>query len=254
MRKASKPRLRRYCIAVAAVVLAAGWFRVPPAAATIYSPPYADIFGSTGWGDLDTRTTANRFYTSLSGHYTKFLTYNTTVWVAMGPEFAQSDAIWANFGHGGPGFISWCQPGRSGGCSTHLRANSSVGSCTGDGACLDPNYTPNYTSIKRIRLMVFAGCRTAQGVNLPYTAYSKSGVNSTVGFWDYIWFGGLLPGDLIWAQKFPVYLNQHYTVGQAASLAAQDVVNYRWPFGGDGWDSQRVYGSGIYTEPAAYGS
>jgi hypothetical protein len=241
---------RRVALVAPALVISSvlfGWFQVPNAAANMYNPPYADIFGSQ-WSDIDTRPAAHNFYTSLSSNYNKFLTYNTDVWTAMGTYFAQSDAIWVNFGHGAPGFITWCKPGRTGGCSTVLRTNFDC-SYT-DGTCLS-NYP---SSIHHIRLMIFAGCRTAQGTNMASYAYSFNGVDSSIAFWDYLQVGGLLPADRYWAQQFPLYINQHYTVGQAATLAAQDVVNYRWPFGGDGWDTQRVFGSGIYTEPAAYGS
>jgi hypothetical protein len=166
----------------------------------------------------------------------------------MGLYYAQSDAIWVDFGHGGGGFITFCSPPNGPTCTSVLRVNSTQGSCSAPNDCLS-EYT---SSIHRIRLMVFAGCETAisaGGLNLPSYAYNTDGVDSTVG-WNVLVYW---PQGDYWATRASIYWGIGDTITQGLIAAGADVKNN---FGGSagGWDNFTVWNGGIKIVPAAYGS
>jgi hypothetical protein len=229
----------------------------PTASATMYSPPWADIFGST-WNNLNTIPAATNFYNNLSSTYHRFLNQNSTATTAMGSAYAQSDAIWADFGHGNAGFIQFCSPPNGATCSTSLSANSGVGiGCGSPNDCLS-DYP---TQIHHIKYMLFAGCHTAidansgapNAGNLVKQAVYTEGVDSALGFRDLIYFGAPGTGGEIWGTNDARYLSQSYTVNNAAFTAAQDVQNANFGWGG-GYDTFWAIGGGTKVMPAAYGS
>jgi hypothetical protein len=214
--------------------------------AAIKNPPWADIFGSK-WNDLDTTTSANNFKNNLSATYTRFVTLNTTAAVSMGASYAQSDAIWVNFGHGGPGFITFCNPPEGANCTSVLRVNNTDGSCSAPDACL----STAGTSIHYIRLMIFAGCETAVSAgtrNLIQYAKNTNGVDSTVGWNPLVYW----PHANTWATRMAVYLSAGNTVNSSLFSAGLDVKN-TWG-SAMGWDQWSSLNGGIKVIPAAYGT
>ena len=161
---------------------------------------------------LDTRQAASEAYNALlSAGYQTYDTSNTNVWVAMG----QDDAVWADFGHGMPGAITWCDPNYS--CTTLLRADANVdgpnhpnecsaadkASCLtnfyGVVPCAPGVYGPCFGSyLGHYRLMAFVGCQTGasatSGSNLVDEAVDTMGVGSAIGFKQEITYGGPASG------------------------------------------------------------
>jgi hypothetical protein len=238
----------------------------PAAGAATHTPPWADNFGShwPGTGGLDTRGTASlaKEQLALMG-YSAFEEDNRDVFFAMGTSGAQGDAVWADFGHGptpgNGGFITWCDPTRSGNCTTALYANSNLGLCSGpDAVCLKPGYA---TTIHKIKLMVFAACNTGnngpnagadpQQSNLVKTAYSYNGVDSAIGFTTNVGFSSTTSDE--WAWQFFGKLRTGGNVATAALTAALAVANLN---GGNanGWNNYFINGGGVTITPPAYGS
>ncbi len=158
------PRVWRFSTLLAVALLIGS---ATPTTATQYSPPYADIFGfayNPDPNNLNTEESAQRFAVYMdSGGYHDFTDLNVPARTAMGTYYAQSDAIWAFFGHGGPGQILLCDTnGRpcDVGAATHLYADATIGSCLAPNQCLSV-----VTGLGDIRLMLFAGCETADDGN-----------------------------------------------------------------------------------------
>jgi hypothetical protein len=242
---------------LATVLAAIGVLMVPGrTTAAIKSPPYADVFGNN-WNDLNTYEAATDAFNNLnSAGYHAWNDKDSTAVTSMGSAYAQSDAVWADFGHGGPGYITFCNPPRGSSCTSVLRGDARVGRCSGGGDDCLSNYP---TQIHYIRLMVFAGCHTAQNQtntpNLVDYAVDTNHVDSAIGFRELIYFGGFTHPGETWSQSFFTYLRQGYTVSQAQSMAVNDVKNVFLALGNaSGWDSAYIRNGSIKIVPAAYGS
>jgi hypothetical protein len=131
-------------------------------------------------GGLDTTSTcvAAKGILSTAGYHA-FANTNTSAGAMMGPSFAQSDAVWMINGHAN----FWTITTYGSGVETYLYpdlatipAGHQVGTCAAPNACLS-NYTK--TQLRRIKLMLFAGCLSAG--NLQNYA-SARGVDLAVGF------------------------------------------------------------------------
>ena len=246
-------RHRQKLTALAGILVSASLVLMLPrgAAATIYSPPWVDVFGSQ-WGDLDTTGAATDFVANLSSGYTRFTELNKTAAIAMGSAYAQSDAIWVDFGHGNPGYITFCSPPKGANCTTVLRSNFDCSQT--DGVCL----SAYGTLIHHIKLMVFAGCHTANtpssGRSLGTQAVSYNGVDSAIAFTGLIYFGGGDQPDHYWATAFAHRLSVGDTVSAAATVAAQNVAMHNLFGNAYGWDTQVIWNGGTKVMPPAYGS
>jgi hypothetical protein len=249
-------RTSSYVISLAALLAATALACLPltASATTIHTPPWSDTFGSS-WNDgLNTTAAAQDFLNNFDSGYNRYLDIADTARTSMGVGFAQDDAIWVAFGHGNAGFITFCYPENGSSCTSVLNASSSVpgSSCTSPNACLNA-YS---TTIKRLKLMAFVGCDTANsagGVNLLTTAVTTDGVDSAIGFTDTIYFGLPSNGGETWATYFARSLTSGYTVSQAmaAGLYWVEYTNYGFPFGFNGYTT--INGN-VTTHPAAYGS
>ena len=126
-------------------------------AAFNHVPPWADVM-SDHWQDgdaLDTRGAGDAAVSALSSiGYNAFDNNGKTPSIAMGPSFAQDDAVWVMYGHANAGFITQVQ----GVLRADPRIDNPPSSCTNPHACIS-----NYSSaqLHGIRFMMFAGCYTA---------------------------------------------------------------------------------------------
>ncbi len=241
----------------AVLVLVAGLTPQVALATTVKSPPCADSFGAK-WvqpdgNGLDTRAAALWMKTKLgTTGYSAFTAYGVSAYTSMAASYAQSDAVWAMFGHGNGGFITqWASA-----TSTVLHAipNGSAYSCSSPHACLS-DYSGG--KISKMKLMVFGGCHSASSANysLPYdqnlgNAAIGMGVDSALGF------GGLIYWPPIdkWSEAFFGYLAAGKTVSYAAANAAVAAAQSN---GGNygGTDMYQIFGNqGITIVPAGYGS
>jgi len=241
--------------ALAAVVVALS--AALPASATQYSPPYADIFGNN-WDNLNSTDSARRFAGFMdSAGYHDFTDLNLIARTSMGSAFAQSDAIWASFGHshiGGGGILFCDQDGSpcNHNTSSWLWANTALG-----GACSSPDQCLSLVSgLNDIRFMLFAGCYSGldgfpgsyQQGNL-FKVAQASGVDNVYGF----------SGEVYWpmGDDFASFLGTELangsTIQYAMWKAGQEVKN-RWFDNAWGWNTYVGVG---YTNdkivPAAYG-
>lgn len=247
---------RSSVIVLLAAVIIATALSPRTVSATVHTPPWADVFGSQ-WNDLDTTTAASNFKTTLTSGYTRFLTLNSTATTAMGGSYAQSDAVWVTFGHGGPGFITYCNPPGGSSCTTVLRANAAIGSCSVGGDCVS-DYP---TQIHQVRLMVFAGCDTGfdgapsgtNAGNLVKQAVNSDGVDSAIGWKGLVYFNGSAQPGEMWATRDAVYLNAGNSVNASAYAAGQDVKNAN-SGNGFGWELYWSLNGGVKIIPPAYGS
>ncbi len=244
---------RRIVTMVSCMVVSLSLILLVPAAAlaTRYSPPWVDVFGSQ-WSDLNTTGAAADFVAYLSTGYTRYTELNKTASIAMGPAYAQSDAIWVDFGHGGPGYITFCSPPNGANCTTVLRSNFDCSKT--DGVCM----SAYGTSIHYIKLMVFAGCHTGNtpsgGRNLLDQAVTYNGADSAIGFTDYIYFGGGDQPDHYWATTFAHRLTVGDSLNAAANVAWQNVAMHNILGNAYGWDSRVTRNGGATVMPPAYGS
>jgi hypothetical protein len=238
-------------LALAGAVVAGPVPQLVPAAEA--AGPNADMFGSQ-WNDLDTTSAASNFKSQLTA-YSGYLALNSLALTSMSSLFAQSDAVWADFGHGGAGFITFCHPALGAACTSVLRANSTVGSCGGGNS--DDCISVHGTTIHRIRLMVFAGCDTglngssgSNHGNLLDQAYAQ-GVDMDLGFTNLIYYGGNT-GEY-WAKRFGMYLNDSATIASAVIDATSDLKALH---GGNAYGFNYNTGRGPNNSiiPAGYGS
>ncbi len=241
---------------ISVAVAIAGVLALPGASMAV--GPGADVFGNS-WNDLNTYEAATDAFNNLSssGYYTWNNQKNITAAVAMSGPYAQSDAVWADFGHGGPGFITFCTEPGGASCTSVLRGDSRAGPCSGGmgDTCLS-SYP---IQIHRLRLMLFAGCETAKNqtntANLVDYAVDTNHVDSAIGFTTLIYYGGFTHPGETWSQSFFTYLRQGYTETQAESMAVNDVRNVFLALGNaSGWDSAYIRNGGTKLIPAAYGS
>jgi hypothetical protein len=225
------------------------------AATTIHNPPFADIFGST-WSDLNTQPATRDFLNNFDTGYHRFLDIGDTAIQSMSVGFAQDDAVWIDFGHGGPGFITFCAPPGGATCTSALSSTSAVGSCIKPptNTCLN-QYS---TTIKRLKFMGFVGCETANsaGAGIPTllaTATGTDQVDSAIGFTDLIYFGFPSDGGEFWAAEFAKSLTAGHTLSSsmAAAVAAVEAANFGFAFGYNGYT---VINASTVLHPAAYGS
>jgi hypothetical protein len=221
---------------------------VGPALATQYSPPWADVFSFT-YSDINTTRAGDWAVAELAtGGYHSFDDVNKSAATSMGSSYAKSDAVWAAIGHGltgGGGFMFY-----NGTSSSWLYATSHW---SGGQAYLS---SQTYTEFHDIRHMAFLGCDTAKeghpggsyGGSLLRVAYSKLGVDSTLGFKGTIYF----PGFDWWPKAFFTRTRMGDTVSQAAAMAVDMVIySVGWDAGSSSW---YAYGGGVKLKPAAYGS
>jgi hypothetical protein len=240
---------RRFvCGVIAAVVLCLNPMAIRTASATEYSPPWADFACShyPGSGGLDTTAACNNAYAGTNGPYHAFNDSDVTALQMMGVNFAQSDALWAIFGHGGPGGIS-TYPG-SGTAWTWLFGYAGDGNCSLAGSACISSYT--YSQIHQIRLMMLVGCETAENLDLQNNA-SYDGVDISIGFKGDIGFG---PFAEYWTGQFFYYTMQKgYSVANAVKAAVADTLANK---GGYGGMNTYYYMGNINAglKPAAYGS
>jgi hypothetical protein len=221
------------------------------AMASQYSPPWADLICShyPGSGGLDTETAcANAFARLNAAGYHSFNDFNVTGVTAMSTSYAQSDAIWAVFGHGGPGGISTFPTYPNGSAWSNVFSDPSHGTCNVSGstnACIS-NYS--VSQLHAIRLMLFAGCETAQTNELSWNAYNK-GVDSSIGFSQLIYQDHVN----VWTDRFFYYAATSGLDEYNAAVAAENDVYAQ--FGGyGGTNSSVIWGSFTMLKPAGYGS
>ncbi len=238
------------------VVLSAGLSPSVAEATVVHSPPWADSFGAKwdGTNGLDTRASALWMKTKLGAKgYTAYTAYGYAASTSMGSSYAQSDAVWAMFGHANRGFITQY----AGSTSTVLHAvpNGTLYSCSSPHACLS-NYGGG--KISKMKLMVFGGCYTALAGNdsLPYSAdlgivaTQADGVSTAVGFDSEIFWP---PMDK-WSEVFFGDLAAGHDVSHALILAAdQAAISNGGNYGGTNYFD--MFGSTTTTVvPAGYGS
>jgi hypothetical protein len=245
MRLRATHRIPRVLVMAITLILVAN-VAATPALATRYTPPWADAFTAKwdGAGGLDTRQSGiNMTYITIPNGYASWNDTYFTAKQSMGTSYAQSDAIWAMFGHANVGFITMYSPTYG---STVLRA---TGTSSGNDATLS-NYTT--AQLHYIRLMVFGGCHTAGytgGVSLQTVAYNR-GVDSSVA-----WTGEIAwPHMDTWTYYFfaAAASPSKYTVFNAAIYAEQKTLEIHKGYGGV--DSSVVWGGSKYLYPAGYGS
>ena len=194
----------------------------------------------------------------------------------------QDDAVWADFGHGMPGAITWCDPNYS--CTTLLRADANVdgpnhpnecsaadkASCLtnfyGVVPCAPGVYGPCFGSyLGHYRLMAFVGCQTGasatSGSNLVDEAVDTMGVGSAIGFKQEITYGvsfgpvQYYPMET-WSSGFFGSLADGDTISEAQETALSDVegmLPFGW-MGPQGFDSDYVRNGSTTITPAGYDS
>jgi hypothetical protein len=151
-------------------------------------------------------------------------------------------------GHGAAGLITTYNATNGG---SWLYLNSTLGSCTGNNACLSSYF---FGQLHGIRLMVFHGCDTgstiASGNSLPKQVKQSLGVDSAIGFDDLIGFSG--DTSDVWASYFTEYGISGMSVSHAAWGATNAVL---YAYGSySGYDSLVIYGGSTFIYPAQYGS
>jgi hypothetical protein len=212
--------------------------------------------GSAGLGAMDTTPACRNGQAQLNaaGYNAYANTGGPSASTVMGPGWAQSDAIWAIFGHANAGFITTYNSytGR-----TDLAVAPGVsGNCAGYNACLS-----SYTSaqLHSIKLMIFAGCETAlpggglgnNGI-LPRVAVFSKGVDAAVGW------SGVITWPLMnrWTQAFFQYTGQDgksATFFNAAVWAENQTYAMYNDYGGS--NNSVWYGNAnLSVRPAGYGS
>jgi hypothetical protein len=169
-------------------------------------------FTGPGMDGLDTRQSCTNGVAQLNGAgYHAFNDVGTTAYMAMGPGYAQDDAIWALFGHSNAGFMTTYNSVSG---QTVLSVVSGMGSpCSSPNACLN-NYT--FAQLHRIRLMLWGGCYTANswnGYRLPQVAVNK-GVDASIGWSGEVYW----PHMDLWTQSFFWYSGNPPTLLAAVSL------------------------------------
>ena len=243
-----------------------------PVAATQYDPPWADVFGN-GYTNLDTRGSSEHFSSRMgTAGYNNFTDQNRTATTAMGPMYAQSDAVWAFFGHAlqtgptsGGGGVMFCDadglPCQIGSASTWLWANSVVAGDVNHTCSAPDKCVAGSTGLSDIKFMLFAGCFTAQDEhpgtlhngNIVKVAHVQQQVDNVWGF----------TGEVTWppGDDYAAFLGDRLAAGQTISYsmywAFVDTYN-RWfpaPWASGGWDTS--WGQGSSTDkliPPAYGN
>lgn len=228
---------------------------VLPVSATVYSPPWADVFSFAYPNDA----TGKNLFTKVSGDnavaqltsagYHSFDNNLVSASNAMGGGYADSDAIWAHFGHGRAGAaLFW-----DGANYSELLADSAM---TVLNAAWGKQYLSGVNGITDLRLMVFGECHTANngnttGIyhgNLLDSAVAR-GVDSAIGFADLIYW----PPMDYWSQSFFLTLKNGHTVDESAVNAASYVL-YALGAGYFGTDSWRSRHGTTVIMPAGYGS
>jgi hypothetical protein len=222
-------------------------------ATTVHSPPWVDVFGGM-WDNLNTDAAAENFVSNLDTGYTHFLSESPTAYGAMSANYAQSDAMWITFGHGGAGYITFCSPPKGSACSSVLNASSAVSgsSCSSPNTCLS-SYSGG--KISKLKFMAFIGCDTANsnnGANLLNQAIAD-GVDSTIGWDRSIYFGFPSDAGEIYGSFLSYYMRQGKTISDsnAWSLANIQDNNFGFSYGFDGYV---IKNGGVTTHPAGYGS
>ena len=224
------------------------------ASAAVYNPPHAEVFswdypsGSPG-NSLGTRYSGTNAWNQLKATgYTAYDFTNTSASTSVSSSYGQSDAVWAHFGHARPGASLFYTS--SGGYS-ELRADGGVSSYGWPQTSLVS--TPG---LNDIRLMVFAGCNTAQSAHpgdwAPYgnlmTAAQQIGVDSVLGFSGTIYW----PNMNWWATMFFQKLREGNSLSASASSAAGYVLYATGIYAGT--DTYSVHNGTVKITPAAYGS
>jgi hypothetical protein len=225
-----------------------------PVVAVQYSPPWADVFSfdypndSIGKG-LPTKASGDYAVSKLNAAgYHAFDNNLVSAASSMNNGYAQSDAVWAFFGHGkGGGVLFW-----NGTAYSDLLADSTVPPLN---STIAKAYLSPTAELGDIRLMVFAACHTANNGsqsglylgNLLSIANAK-GIDSSLGFRDLIYW----PQMTFWSYAFFQGLNDGKTVDQAA-VSAMDYVSFTVGgyFGTDSWVTR---GGSKKVIPAGYGS
>jgi hypothetical protein len=165
----------------------------------------------------------------------------------MGPSYAQSDAVWAMFGHANSGYIT--TP------AGVLRADQNIDNPPAPNACGSPNacLSTSSSNISRMRMMMFAGCYTAlsrRGYILPSVAVHTKGVDSSVG-----WSSEIYRNELTqWTISFFNHSGlSGYDMLDSSIWAESQVLAV---FGGYGGTDKSVwYGNyALSLKPAGYGS
>jgi hypothetical protein len=253
-------------VLLAATVIAGAAMQTAPGRASatyVKSPPWADIIVGPMWGGVDTRGYGDTAVSYLKGiGYTAFDDdNNTSPAQALGPAWAQADAVWAAEGHANAGQI--CV--ESGGQFGVVRANNQVAvspNCSALAAA-DMWAMPSYT-LGKMKLMAFIGCYTGNNGksgspyngNLLDEAYYDQGVDSVLGFTGEITSTSPIPGIPeswgLWNDAFWHELALGGTVGSAWYAGIQNV--YFWWCQYWGFNTARILGGSVKIKPAGYGS
>lgn len=219
------------------------------------TPPWADLNcslfdGSAGLGAMDTTPACSyaQGQLTLAGYKAFANNGGPSAATVMGPDYAQSDAIWAIFGHANPGFITTYNSATG---RTDLAAAPGIsGNCAGNSACLS-----SYTSaqLHSIKLMIFAGCETAlpggglgnNGI-LPRVAVFSKLVDAAVG-WS---------GDITWPHMNRwtwAFFQYNGTFFNSATWAENQTYALYNDYGGS--NNSVWYGNwNLSVRPAGYGS
>ncbi len=166
---------------------------------------------------------------------------------------ANDDAVWAFFGHGREGAVLFYHSDT--GEYSELVANTQIDALGGSVTREVLTYTP-WQELHDLRLMVFAGCYTANDAapgtlddgNIGRVAVMRKYVDAIIAFQDLIYW----PYMNTWADAFFTRLRFGDTVNQAADMAV-DMVWYStgWTAGTESW---WTIGGANRIKPVGYGS
>lgn len=170
----------------------------------------ASSYGAIYTGGLDSRITAQTAESRLSGMgYSGTYHWNdaaSSAWMRM-----PSDQVFFFIGHSDAGFINFEQ-------------NGVTTSLTADNPRISTRISSlSYNDLNDMALAVYMGCHTANtdwfnGNGNLLSASTSKGVDTAMGFSDYI----TSPQTGYWSGRFWYYLDNRYSVSQAAAAADTD--------------------------------
>lgn len=178
---------------------------------------------------------------------------NGTAPLSMDTGHGQADAVWAFFGHGGPGVAEFYN--MTSGATTRLYAEAGIGAgCAAPNDCIT-DYLGG--KLSKMKLALFAGCNTGDmqdgskkyDGSLLTAATSGAGIDSAVGFTETIYWPAM---DYWTDQFFKDFQSGDTVLGSATSAQAYVLEVFGQYYGSNSW---KIQGSvSVKLKPAAYGS